>query len=58
MVLPESRDVMNKRNLSHLSLEELIPRAEIGSIIRAGGIDHALVVATLYRFELWRSSRD
>ena len=28
MVLPESRDVMNKRNLSHLSLEELIPRAE------------------------------
>jgi len=40
------------------TIVELIPREEIGPIVCAGGIDHALVVATLYRFELWRSSRD
>jgi ADP-ribose diphosphatase len=36
----------------------LLPLADLGSTVSAGGIDHALVVATLYRFELWRSARD
>lgn len=37
---------------------ELLPRADLGRTIRAGAIDHALVVATLYSFELWRSGGD
>jgi 8-oxo-dGTP pyrophosphatase MutT (NUDIX family) len=31
---------------------ELVPRAELRERVRAGQIDHALVVAALYRFEL------
>ena len=34
---------------------ELLPRSELHSTIRAGGIDHALVVAALYAFDLWRA---
>ncbi|MEZ4279925.1 MAG: NUDIX hydrolase [Myxococcota bacterium] len=35
---------------------ELIPRARLPELLRAGAIDHALVVAALYAYELWRSS--
>lgn len=40
------------------TMVELLARSEIGATIRSGGIDHALVVATLYSFELWRESID
>ena len=40
----------------HTSVE-LLPLAELSDVLRAGGIDHALVVAALYAFELWRSRR-
>jgi 8-oxo-dGTP pyrophosphatase MutT (NUDIX family) len=33
----------------------LLPLSELHDTLRAGGIDHALVVAALYAFELWRS---
>lgn len=33
---------------------ELIPRAQLPELLRAGAIDHALVVAALYAYELWR----
>jgi len=36
---------------------ELLPLEELRATLRAGGIDHALVVAALYCFELWRASR-
>ena len=35
---------------------ELLPLARLGQSVREGAIDHALVVAALYSFELWRSS--
>ena len=35
---------------------ELLPLAELPDLLRGGGIDHALVVATLYAFDLWRRS--
>jgi len=38
------------------TLVELVPRAELPALLRRGAIDHALVVAALYAFELWRSS--
>ena len=34
---------------------ELLPLARLHDVLRDGGIDHALVVAALYAFELWRS---
>jgi len=34
---------------------ELLPLRDLDATVRAGGIDHALVVATLFSFELWRS---
>ncbi|MHA7836474.1 MAG: NUDIX hydrolase [bacterium] len=37
---------------------ELLPLRELGQAVRAGAIDHALVVAALYSFELWRAERD
>jgi hypothetical protein len=37
---------------------ELLPLAELGAAVRAGAIDHALVVAALYAFELWRAAGD
>ena len=37
---------------------ELLPLAELPALLRGGGIDHALVVAALYAFELWRSGSD
>ena len=37
---------------------ELLPLAELHPMLRSGGIDHALVVAALYAFELWRSIAD
>ena len=37
---------------------ELLPLAALPDALRSGGIDHALVVAALYAFELWRSGSD
>jgi ADP-ribose pyrophosphatase len=37
---------------------ELLPLAELPDVLRSGGIDHALVVAALYAFELWRTRSD
>jgi 8-oxo-dGTP pyrophosphatase MutT (NUDIX family) len=37
---------------------ELLPLAALPDTLRSGGIDHALVVAALYAFELWRSGSD
>jgi 8-oxo-dGTP pyrophosphatase MutT (NUDIX family) len=34
---------------------ELLPLADLPDVLRSGGIDHALVVAALYAFELWRA---
>jgi len=33
---------------------ELLPAERLPEVLRAGGIDHALVVAALYAWELWR----
>lgn len=35
---------------------ELLPLDRLHAVVRAGGIDHALVVAALYAFELWRAA--
>jgi 8-oxo-dGTP pyrophosphatase MutT (NUDIX family) len=40
------------------TIVELLPLAELHEVLRNGGIDHALVVAALYAFELWRSGLD
>lgn len=40
------------------TIVELTPLAALPEILRSGGIDHALVVAALYAFELWRSGSD
>jgi ADP-ribose pyrophosphatase len=37
---------------------ELLPLANLANSLIAGAIDHALVVAALYRFELWRSKSE
>jgi len=37
---------------------ELLPRARLRETLRDGGIDHALVVAALYLYEIWRSGGD
>jgi len=37
---------------------ELLALSDLEAVIRSGGIDHALVVAALYYFELSRSARD
>lgn len=37
------------------TLVELVPLAALPELLRRGAIDHALVVAALYAFELWRS---
>ena len=34
---------------------ELVPLVELRRLVAAGAIDHALVVAALYAFELWRA---
>jgi 8-oxo-dGTP pyrophosphatase MutT (NUDIX family) len=34
---------------------ELVPLVRLPELLRRGAIDHALVVAALYAFELWRS---
>ena len=34
---------------------ELLPLAKLPETLRSGGIDHALVVAALYFYQLWRS---
>lgn len=40
------------------TIVELLPLAALPATLRRGGIDHALVVAALYAFELWRSGPD
>ncbi len=40
------------------TIVELLPLAALPETLRSGGIDHALVVAALYAFELWRSGSD
>jgi 8-oxo-dGTP pyrophosphatase MutT (NUDIX family) len=37
------------------TIVELLPLDRLAETLRAGGIDHALVVAALYAFDLWRS---
>lgn len=37
------------------TLVELVPLAVLPDLLRDGAIDHALVVAALYAFELWRA---
>jgi ADP-ribose pyrophosphatase len=37
---------------------ELLPLSALTDTLRSGAIDHALVVAALYAFELWRSRSD
>ena len=37
------------------TLVELVPLASVHDLLRRGAIDHALVVAALYAFDLWRS---
>ncbi|MBK7949905.1 MAG: NUDIX hydrolase [Deltaproteobacteria bacterium] len=37
------------------TLVELVPLASLPELLRRGAIDHALVVAALYAFDLWRS---
>jgi 8-oxo-dGTP pyrophosphatase MutT (NUDIX family) len=39
------------------TIVELLPLDRMQATVRAGGIDHALVVAALYAFDLWRESR-
>ena len=40
------------------TIVELLPLANLQETLRSGGIDHALVVAALYVYELWRSGAD
>ncbi len=37
------------------TLVELVPLTQLPDLLRGGAIDHALVVAALYAFDLWRS---
>ena len=36
------------------TMVELLPLSDLPEMLRSGGIDHALVVAALYAFDLWR----
>ena len=40
------------------TIVELLPLAALPDLLRSGGVDHALVVAALYAYELWRSGSD
>jgi len=40
------------------TMVELLPLAELPGVLREGGIDHALVVAALYAFDLWRREQE
>lgn len=40
------------------TIVELLPLADLHKTLRSGGIDHALVVAALYVYEIWRSDSD
>ena len=50
-------DCVQDREIQNTSTEhtmvELLPLAELPDVLRSGGIDHALVVAALYAFDLW-----
>ena len=51
-------DCVQEQEIQNTSTEhtmvELLPLAELPGVLREGGIDHALVVAALYAFDLWR----
>lgn len=51
-------DCVQEQEIQNTSTEhtmvELLPLAELPEVLREGGIDHALVVAALYAFDLWR----
>ena len=51
-------DCVQEQEIQNTSTEhtmvELLPLAELPAVLREGGIDHALVVAALYAFDLWR----
>jgi len=51
-------DCVQEQEIQNTSTEhtmvELLPLAELPAVLREGEIDHALVVAALYAFDLWR----
>ena len=51
-------DCVQEQEIQNTSTEhtmvELLPLAELPAVLREGGIDHALVVAAFYAFDLWR----
>ena len=51
-------DCVQEQEIQNTSTEhtmvELLPLAELPGVLREGGIDHALVIAALYAFDLWR----
>ena len=51
-------DCVQEQEIQNTSTEHtmvgLLPLAELPAVLREGGIDHALVVAALYAFDLWR----
>ena len=55
-------DGRRSATLEHLAVlgeltDQVLPLADLPEVLRNGGIDHALVVAALYAFELWRARR-
>ena len=55
-------DCVQEQEIQNTSTEhtmvELLPLAELPGVLREGGIDHALVVAALYAFDLWRREQE
>jgi len=51
-------DCVQEQEIQNTSTEhtmvELLPLTELPRVLREGGIDHALVIAALYAFDLWR----
>lgn len=59
LVARECQPVSEIQNsATELTTVELLPLVALSETLRRGGIDHALVVAALYAFELWRSRSD
>lgn len=55
-------DCVQEQEIQNTSTEhtmvELLPLAELPGVLREGGIDHALVIAALYAFDLWRREQE
>ncbi|OUW18731.1 MAG: hypothetical protein CBD18_02170 [Opitutales bacterium TMED158] len=55
-------DCVREQEIQNTSTEhtmvELLPLAELPGVLREGGIDHALVIAALYAFDLWRREQE